>query len=178
MKASFPDLRVETARLVLRRLRAQDFESVFAMAAHPEMWRYPERAPMSSEEAWNLLLRHEGSWNVAGYGVFAVEERTSGAFVGLAGLSQFQRRIDPAFDAHPEITWSIVPSAQGNGYATEAAEAAIRWLEREFPHSQSVCLIHSGNAASLAVADKLGYQPFRTLSYKENPTILLRRPAG
>lgn len=172
------NLKLETPRLVLRRLRAADAENVFRMAADSEMWRYPERPAMSSEEAWNLLLRHEGSWTVVGYGVFAVEEKPCGSFVGLAGFSDFRRRIDPEFDGHPEITWSIVPQAQGRGYATEAGEAAIRWLEREIACKRSVCLVHSANAPSLAVARKLGYQQFRSLVYKEDPTFLLRRQPG
>lgn len=166
---------VETPRLLLRRLCAADAESVFAMAADRAMWRFPEREPMSREEAWNLLLRHEGSWTVKGYGPFAVEEKSGGAFVGLAGFSDFRREIGPDFDPFPEITWSIVPSAQGRGYASEAAAAAVGWLEREVSGEQSVALIHTGNTASFAVARKLAYEAFRTIDYKDDPAVLLRR---
>lgn len=178
MQARAEELRVETARLVLRRLIRDDFDSLFQMAADSKMWRFPKRAAMSSEEAWSLLLRHEGSWTVTGYGAFAIEEKAGGAFVGLAGFSDFHRQIDPDFDPYPEITWSIVPWAQGLGYATEAAQAAIAWLPQEFLCTQSVCLIHSDNLASLAVASKLGYEPFSTRLYKDNPSILLRRTSG
>lgn len=173
-----PSTEVETPRLILRRLRRDDFESLFQMVAEREMWRFSERPPMTSEEAWSLLLRHEGSWSVVGYGVFAVQEKLGGGFVGLAGFSDFRRRIGQDFDAYPESTWSIIPSAQGQGYATEAGEAATRWLEGQVRYERSVSLIHRDNQASLAVARKLGYEPFRTLDYKGNLTILLQRPVS
>jgi RimJ/RimL family protein N-acetyltransferase len=171
-----PKIEIETPRLFLRRLRGEDFESLFRMVADSEMWRFPEREPMTSEEAWSLILRHEGGWQVIGHGVFAVQEKVGGGFVGLTGFSDFRRCIGPDFDPYPEITWSIIPAAQLRGYATEAGDAAIRWLSRQASYVQSVCLIHRENRASLAVARKLGYERFRTLEYKGNPTILMRRP--
>lgn len=170
-----PGAQVETQRLLLRRFSAEDAESVFAMAADPAMWRFPEREPMSREEAWNLLLRHEGSWSIKGYGVFAVEEKAGRAFVGLAGFSDFRRQIGPDFDPFPEITWSIVPAAQGRGYASEAAAAAIGWLERAVRCEQTVALIHEGNSVSFSVARKLGYEAFRAIDYKGDRAVLLSR---
>lgn len=170
-----PDIEIETPRLILRRLRPEDFESVFQMVADSDMWRFSEREPMTSEEAWSLVLRHEGGWRFVGYGVLAVLEKEGNGLIGLTGFSDFRRCIGPDFDPYPENTWSIIPSAQGRGYATEAGEAAIRWLSRDAAYSQSVCLIHRDNRASLAVARKLGYERFRTLIYKGEPTILMRR---
>ncbi len=173
-----PRMEIETPRLILRRLRREDFDSLFQMVADSEMWRFSERPPMTSEEAWSLLLRHEGSWRVVGYGVLALQEKVGGGFVGLAGFSDFCRRIGRDFDLYPEITWSIIPSAQGQGYATEAGEAAARWLDGQTRYKRSVCLVRRDNQASLAVARKLGYEPYRTLEYKDNLTVLLQRPAS
>ncbi len=173
-----PRMEIGTRRLILRRLRREDFESLFQMVADREMWRFAERPPMTSEEAWSLLLRHEGSWRVVGYGVLAIQEKAGGGFVGLAGFSDFCRRIGRDFDPYPESTWSIIPSAQGQGYATEAGEAAVRWLDGQTRYKRSVCLVRRDNQASLAVARKLGYEPYRTLEYKDNLTVLLQRPAS
>lgn len=178
MDRAFPSPQIETPRLILRRLRPDDFESLFQMAAESQMWRFPQRGPMSSDEAWSLLLRHEGSWKISGYGVFAIEEKLRRDFVGLAGYSDFCRKLGPDFDPFPECTWSIVPSSQGRGYATEAGEAATRWLERQVSFERSVCMIHRDNQPSLAVARKLGYEAFRAIEYKGNPTILLQRRNG
>lgn len=167
--------RIETPRLILRQYTARDFEALHGMTSSPEMFRYSERGPMSREESWARLLRHAGHWALEGYGVFAIEEKETGRFVGESGICHFRRRVDPAFDDCPEITWSIIPAAQGQGYATEAARAALRWADDLRSIKRTVCLIHAGNRVSLRVAGKLAYRPFRECVYRDYPAILLER---
>lgn len=167
--------RVETARLILRPYEERDFDALWALSAHPATFRFSERGPMSSDEAWSRLLRHVGHWALAGYGVFAVEEKETGRFIGEAGLCDFRRGLGPKFDGVPEMTWSIAAELQGLGLATEAAEAALLWTEARVPARRTVCLIHEKNLASLRVAEKLGYRPFERGSYKGYASVLLER---
>lgn len=167
---------VETRRLRLRRPGPADLPAFAEMARDPSMFLYSERdGAMTEEEAWSLLLRHIGYWTARGYGVFAVEEKASGRFVGQVGPSDFHRELGPDFDDWPELTWSIAAPARGRGYATEAAAAALDWLRGRSAPKRSVCLIHEGNAASLRVADHLGYLPFRRCRFRGYPAILLAR---
>jgi RimJ/RimL family protein N-acetyltransferase len=168
-------VRLETERLVLRSLRLSDFDDYFAVSADPETFRFSERGAMSSDEAWTRLLRHAGHWSLLGYGLFALEEKETGRFVGEAGLGDFHRGLGPAYEGVPEAAWTVAPWAQGRGYATEAAAAAIEWMERTFAVERSVCLIHAGNTASLHVAGKLGYCPFAQRSYRGYPAVLHQR---
>ena len=167
---------IETDRLLLRRYEAKHSDDVAELSSLPETFRYSERGPMSSDEAWSRLLRHIGHWTVMGFGFFAVEEKSSGRFLGEAGLNDFRRGLGPDFDGIPEIGWTITPSAQGHGYATEAAEAVLTWMEERFDATRVVCLIHTSNAASLRVADKLGFVRRSECVYKGYPAIRLERP--
>jgi len=169
------EIQIETPRLVLTPPAECDFEAVHAMSADPEMFHYSERGPMSSDEAWARLLRHIGHWAVAGYGVFVIRDKATGRFLGESGFCEFRRGLGPRFDGRPEMTWSIVPHAQGWGCASEAAEAAQRWMDARAPTLGQVCLVHSENRPSLRLAEKLGYRPFHRQAYKGYPALLLSR---
>lgn len=169
------DLRIESERLILRRFAATDFDDYLAVAADPETFRYSAKRAMTSDEAWTRLLRHAGHWSLLGYGLFVVEEKATGRFVGEAGLGDFRRRLGPIFDDAPEAAWTIARWAQGRGYATEAAAAALRWMESRFGMDRSVCIIHADNEASLRVARKLGYVAYDERRYRGYPALLHQR---
>lgn len=166
---------IETDRLVLRRYEASHFPDVAELTSLPETFRYSERGPMSSDEAWSRLLRHIGHWTAMGFGFFAIEEKLSGRFIGEAGLNDFRRGLGSGFDGVPEIGWTMTPSAQGRGYATEAAQAALMWMEQRFEAACVVCLIHTSNAPSLRVAEKLGFTSQGRCVYKGYPAFQLER---
>ncbi|HYE28271.1 MAG TPA: GNAT family N-acetyltransferase [Allosphingosinicella sp.] len=173
-----PAIRIETERLILRPYGVEHFEALHAIASDPAMFLHSERGPMSSDEAWSRLLRHVGHWQVAGYGVFAIEDKKTGRLVGETGLTDFRRGLGSRFDGCPEITWSVAADVQRRGYATEAAEAALRWLDETLEAPRSVCLIHIDNQVSLRLAEKLGYRPFHRQDYKGYPAVLLERDRG
>ena len=167
--------RIETDRLILRHLRVEDFPDYLAIASDPDTFRYAQRGPMTSDEAWTRLLRSIGHWWLMGYGLFAIEEKETGRFVGEVGLGDFRRDLGPDFDGAPEAAWTIARWAEGRGYATEAAAAAHAWMEVRVNAARTVCIIHTGNEASLRVAQKLGYVPFAKRSYRGYSVLMLER---
>ena len=169
------DIIAETPRLILRRHSAADFAAYLEMCADPAMSRFSGKDPAGSEEAWMRLLRQAGHWSLIGYGFVAIEEKASGRLVGEAGLGDFKRFLGPAFDDAPEAGWAIASWAQGRGYATEAAAAALAWIEAQFDVRRTVCLIHVDNAPSIRVAEKLGYTPFGECLYRGYSAILFER---
>ncbi len=166
---------IETPRLVLRRHRADDFPAYLEICSDPEMSRFSGKNPSGSDEAWMRLLKNVGHWSLLGYGFFAVEEKATGRLVGEAGLGDFRRQLEPAFDQDPEAGWAISRSLQGRGYATEAAAAALEWIEARFGIRRTVCLIHVENIASIRVAEKLGYVPFGACTYRGYSAITFER---
>ena len=168
-------IRIETERLILRVLRLEDFEDYASVAAHPTTFLYSERGPMTGDESWTRLLRHVGHWTLLGWGLFAVEEKATGRFVGEAGLGEFRRGLGSHYDGVPEAAWTTAPWALGQGYATEAMEGALGWIERHLGAERTVCLIHVDNEASHRVAAKLGYEPIGECVYRGYKAIQFER---
>ena len=155
---------IETPRLILRGWRPGDFAPYAQMLADPETARFMTRRgePYRKAEVWSEMAFLVGHWQLLGYGMFVVEERATGAFLGRAG--PLAPEGWPGF----EIAWGLAPSARGKGYATEAAQAAMDWAFRTFPPERIISIIHPQNAASQRVAERIGerrtgerFTPFR-----------------
>jgi RimJ/RimL family protein N-acetyltransferase len=131
--------------------------------------------PFTREEVWGRLLRYAGHWHLLGFGYWFVEEKATGNFVGEVGFAELMRDIEPSIKGTPEIGWVLARRAQGQGYATEAALAAIAWGEKHFGRIRTVCLINTENAPSLRVAEKCGYREFDRTIYKSDTHVLLSR---
>ena len=167
---------IETQRLILRPHAPQDFDAMYAMSTDPQVMRFIRHgAEATRQDVWTKLLRNIGHWSAFGYGLFAVVEKSTGAYVGDAGLSNFRRELGEDFDPYPEAAWVFALDAQGKGYATEAAFAAHDWLDRKIGKGRRVCIIAPENAGSLAVARKLGYTPYAEARYKGDPVAKLER---
>lgn len=168
-------LEFDTARLALRVPTLGDFEDSASMWSEPEVVRYIGGRSFTAEESWARLLRHVGHWRLAGYGFWIVRERGSGKFVGEVGFGDFHRNIEPRLGDAPEIGWVLSPESHGQGYGTEAALAAIAWMEEKHRPLRTVCIIQPENAASLRVARKCGYEEYARTTYKDSAVILLER---
>jgi RimJ/RimL family protein N-acetyltransferase len=166
---------LETSRLLLRGYKPTDFAEYVTMWADPQVYRYLSPRPMLEEEVWGTLLRSIGHWTLMGYGFWAVEEKATGRFIGVVGFADPKRNIKPASNGAPEIGWVLAGQAQGQGYATEAVEAALAWADGHFGPVRTVCIIHPKNKASLRVAHKFGYQEYHRTTYHDQPTIMLER---
>ncbi len=166
---------LETPRLILRAHRREDLDACAAMWGDPAMVRHISGRPSTRPEAWRRLLAYAGHWVLMGFGYWAVVEKASGRFIGDVGLSDFKRGVDPRLDDAPEIGWLIAPAAQGRGYATEAAHAALDWIEQALAPPRTACLIDPGNEASLRIAATLGYHETARVELNGSPALVLER---
>lgn len=169
---------LETGRLRLRGHRLEDFEPCAAMSAHPIVIRHTTGRALPPEEAWAKLLRNAGLWLLLGYGYWAVEEKATGEFVGQLGFADFKRDIEPPLKGIPEIGWILAPHVHGRGYATEAARVAITWADEHLGAQRTACVIHTGNDASIRVAEKCGYREFQRTQYKDHEVVMFERLRG
>lgn len=146
--------RIETERLVLRGWREDDLDGLAAMMADPEVARFltGDQRPIDRATSWRHLALLVGHWALRGYGLFAVEEKATGAFVGRVGAWQ------PECWVGFELGWSLARAYWGKGYALEAARAAGDWAFERFALEELVSLIHSDNARSQALARRLGME--------------------
>jgi len=165
---------IETARLRLRQHRLSDLEERLPITADPDFMRFVGGA-YDRQENWSRMLRYVGHWVAFGYGLFAVEEKATGRYVGNVGLARFERGLGEDFDPFPEGAWMIAEWATGLGYASEGMAAAMAWQERTFGRSRFVCIVDPVNDASLRVAAKLGFRPYREGLNRGHPVLLHER---
>ncbi len=71
--------------------------------------------------------------------------------------------------------WVLSPAAHGRGLATEAARAALDWLDSRSGPQRTACIIDPPNVGSIRVASKLGYVEIARTTYKDSPVLLFER---
>jgi RimJ/RimL family protein N-acetyltransferase len=166
---------LDTERLTLRGHRLDDFAACAAMWGDPVVCRNLGRKSFTEEESWTRLLRYVGHWALLGFGYWVVEEKATGTFVGEVGFADFKREMESPVKQLPEIGWVLAARAHGQGYATEAARAALQWGDQNFSPAQTTCIISPENLASIRVAEKCGYRNLQLTEYKGQPTIVFVR---
>jgi len=150
----------ETERLVVRQWTesASDVARLFDMLSRWEVARWigaQPRAMESEEEAVTTVRQWRSRASADGlHGVWAIDVRETGRTAGSVLVVPL-----PGVDNQPttdiEVGWHLHPDSWGNGYATEAARAAI---DRVFAAGlgEIYAVIREGNAPSAAVARRLG----------------------
>lgn len=147
--------RLSTARLVLREPRLADFDGYAANASDPLAREYVEGA-LDRREAFRRFAGLSGYWVLQGTGWWVVEQRDLGRAVGMVGV--YQRETQPAMHAELEIGWAIYRAYWGQGFATEAARAALEFAVTTPGARRVIAHVDRNNAPSLVVAGKLGMQ--------------------
>lgn len=111
-------------------------------------------APMTREQSDDLVRRIEAGFDEHGYGLWALEVLATGEFIGFTGLSK------PSFEAHftpaVEVGWRLARSAWGNGYAPEAARAALAFGFDKVGLQEIVSFTAVPNLRSQSVMRKIG----------------------
>lgn len=142
---------IETERLLLRRFRDEDRETVARWNADPDFTRHLAgvQTRAQSDEAFDRWQRH---WTERGFGLLAVEWRESGELIGRVG-PQYHRLWEHA----PEVGWALDPAWWGVGIATEAGRAAVEWAFGDLGYARVVSITTEANTASRNVMAKLGF---------------------
>ena len=142
--------RLQTERLILRELRQDDFDAYASFHADPEVMRYISGSPISPTDAWRSLAVMIGHWALRGYGMWGVERKSDGIFLGRVGL------WNPEGWPGLEVGWTLGREFWGLGYATEAARAALDFAFLTQDVSRLLSVIDVDNLASQRVAARLG----------------------
>jgi RimJ/RimL family protein N-acetyltransferase len=140
---------LETARLVLRPTRAEDFEDWVAIMTDPVAMEFLGGSQARSM-VWRDFLMMAGAWSIQGFGMFSVIEKETNRWVGRVGPWM------PEGWPGSEIGWGISRDRWGRGYAVESATAAIDWAFSELGWREVIHSIGPKNVASQAVARRLG----------------------
>ncbi len=144
---------IQTDRLVLRAWVATDREPFAEMNADPEvMEHFP--STLSRADSDELVDAIVAGFQRNSFGLWALELRDNRRFMGFTGLSVpgFEAPFMPAV----EVGWRLARWAWGNGYATEAATAALDFGFSRAGLGQVVSFTSCQNVRSQAVMQRLG----------------------
>jgi RimJ/RimL family protein N-acetyltransferase len=139
---------LQTERLLLREFRREDFDAFADHFADPVSAAH--LIPTDRQTAWRIFCSCAGLWLIHGAGWWAVEERRTGQLVGNVGA--FFREESPVM----ELGWNTYRAFWGQGFANEAAAAALHYALEVRGEPKVRALISATNESSLRVARRLG----------------------
>ena len=162
----------ETDNLRLCQPASSDLAAYEALFGSPEVeaWlRPPPLGPFGPTEAREMLHADIGHWRQLEYGPWALVEKDGEGFAGRVGLHRTTVEEAP----ETELAWTVAPSCQGRGYATEAAREAVE-LARAVGLVEVVAMALPANTASRRVAEKIGMRESGEISHAGLPHLLYR----
>ena len=152
---------VETERLLLREFVEDDAEAFFKLNTNPQVVRFvPDKPLLSVEQARQLLAEHPiADYRKHGFGRGACILKTTGEQIGMAGL-KYLKELDEV-----DVAYRFLPSHWGQGFATEAALASVRFGFAHLGLKQIIGLVMPENAASVRVLEKTGLRYVGTVTF-------------
>lgn len=144
---------ITTERLILRRWLPGDLEPFAEMNADPRVMEHFPNS-LSREESDALATRIDAALEENGFGLWAVEVPGITPFAGFIGLAvpHFEAHFTPAV----EIGWRIAAEYWNRGYATEGAQAVLRFAFGTLGRDETVSFTVPANRASRRVMEKIG----------------------
>ena len=148
-----PRIHIETERLRLRDWTNADAEPFAAINSDPRVMEFFTK-PLTRAESDAFLARNRDGIAANGWGLYAVEVKETGKFIGYVGLAR------PGFEAHftpaVEIGWRLAREAWGQGYASEAARAVVDRAFTTLGLDALVSFTAEWNRPSRRVMEKIG----------------------
>ncbi|MDA3643308.1 GNAT family N-acetyltransferase [Saccharopolyspora indica] len=144
---------IRTERLALSRIQPTDADAYIAMHGLPEAYPHDSRFRRDPEQAREQLDWFREKWVADGIGYWTIRLAATAEVIGFGGVQHKDEDDDPVLN----LFYRFFPTAWGNGYATEMARAAISWARDHRPDRPVVITTDVGNAASIRLAEKLGF---------------------
>lgn len=134
-------------------------------------WPYELRTP---EYALQVHDKDRAHWDRFGFGPWSVRERRSNEYVGRIGLDYTRATGRPEV----QVGWIVGAPYRGKGYASEMAAEALRVAFEVLELDEIIALTTPGNAASQAVASRLGLQETGAVHHHDVPHLLFKLSKG
>lgn len=140
---------LDTERLRLRAFRRSDIDDYAALTADPDVMGHIG-GTWDRSRSWRHLAFLIGHWPLGGAGMWALELKETGAFVGTVGFAEPEGW--PGF----ELAGKLVRRWWGHGYATEASRAALAHAFTVLRKDHVISLVRPENHASIRLVERLG----------------------
>ena len=157
-----------TERLVLRIFKENDSRDLHRYYSDEVCIKYTSGRVLTENESWKEVAVRAGHWILRGYGPYAIEEKSSGKVIGIVGLYY------PNEWPEPEMTWHLVRSCFGKGYASEGAKAVLKMKKKFLPNMSLISLIHPENKASIKLALALEARFEKSIAFRNSEWNMYR----
>jgi len=171
MSVTFTTPALETERLILRAPQPRDYDAFVDFYAS-ERSQYVG-GPLVGRDAWNAFAGEIGHWVLQGCGMWILTLKGDDTARGIVG------HWFPSNWPETEVGWVLFKAAdEGNGYAREAAQAAIDHAWNTLGWDTIVSYIVPGNDPSVALAERLGavLHPDAPQPNPDRPILVYRHP--
>ena len=145
----------ESERLGFRRWQASDYAPFAALNANPDVMEFFPKT-LSSTESDALIERIEMHFEEKGYGLWAVERKQDGAFIGFIGLLDVN--FDIGIDDATEIGWRLDEKFWKKGYAAEGAKACLAYAFNDLGKKEIYSFTSTINTPSETVMKRIGME--------------------
>jgi [ribosomal protein S5]-alanine N-acetyltransferase len=142
-----------TPRLQLRAVALSD-GSFFLRLLNEPSWleNIGDRGVRSIDDAERYIKNNIwGHYQGHGFGMYAVELKSSGVQIGICGL------VKRDFLSSPDLGFALLPDYVGCGYATEAAARVLQHAREELGITRLYAITKPSNDRSARVLVKLGF---------------------
>lgn len=165
---------LETDRLILREFQCTDLQELTPILADPKVMKFSPTGVNSVEQVQERIEGFIACYKAFGFGKWAVILKESDQLIGYCGIAV--DRIDGKDEK--ELGYRLGSRYWGQGLATEAASAAIKYGFEQFNLPYVLGIVERANTASVRVLEKVGMRHERTTIFHEVEMDLYRVDAA
>ncbi len=150
----YPDLFIETERLIIRPFKLEDVESAYQLNLDPEVSRYTSDGGVVAKAEIERRIVEDvlGDYQKHGFGRLAVELKGEGKFIGFTGLKYLEDL------GEVDLGYRFMRPYWGRGIATESGSACLELGFNILGLDRIIAMVIPENVGSIRVLDKLGFQ--------------------
>jgi ribosomal-protein-alanine N-acetyltransferase len=142
---------IETPDLILRPWRLEDKEVLFQVLQEPGILQYFPPTRFTLEGTLKYINHQLLNWQEHGYGHWAITLKEDGRVVGWDGLEHLPETSEN------EVAYLLSHEVWGCGFATQAAQAAVKYGLETVGLQEIIGLVHPENTRSIRVLEKCGF---------------------
>lgn len=143
----------ETEHLVIREMMPEDTDALYQLYEDKSVVEFMEDLPANKDEEKEYIADYiDKVYSFFGFGMWLVQLKETGEIVGRVGFQNYEE------EDLVELGFMIVPKYQHKGYAYEACEVAIAYMEEEFPEYRRIARCKAENVRAIELCRRLGIE--------------------